>query len=241
MNFDKFAPQLGDWAEKLRPFIESEQCDKIYARLKADSNRGKIICPAHQDTYRAFRETPWKQLKAVFIAQDPYPWVKDGQFVADGLALSCSNTKVLQPSLSIFYDGIEDDIGRENMPEHSIRDSDLSHLSYQGIMMLNSALTVEKDLVGSHRELWMPFTQYLLEEVFTKSNKSLIFILMGKEAQYFNRYINPMQHTIYEIEHPAAAAHKQRKWEHKNVFSKVSRLVKENHSYNISWMSDLPF
>jgi uracil-DNA glycosylase len=238
MNFEKFEPLLGDWAYKLKPFIESEQCDQIYAKLKADSQKGKVILPASQDTFRAFKTTPYKNLKVVFLMYDPYPWVKNGVPVADGIALSCKNTGILQPALEKFYEGIEDDTGLNLTGE---RKADLEHLCVQGCMMLNTALTVEKDKVGSHYELWKPFTTYLFEEVFAKHNKGLIFVLCGKESHYYEKFIFPHQHYIIKLEHPAAAAHQLRMWKHEKVFSSINKLVKENYRTEIVWIDDLPF
>jgi uracil-DNA glycosylase len=238
MNFEKFEPLLGDWAYKLKPFIESEKCDQIYAKLKADSQKGKTILPASSDTYRAFKETSYKNLKVVFLMYDPYPWVKNGVVVADGIALSCKNTGVMQPSLQKFYEGIEEDTGLNLKGE---KKADLSHLCLQGCMMLNTALTVEKDMVGSHYEIWKPFTTYLFEEVFGKHNKGLIFVLCGKESQYYERFLYPHQHYIFKLEHPAAAAHQERSWKHQNIFTTINKLVKENYRTEISWIDDLPF
>lgn len=238
MNFEKFEPLLGDWAAKLQPFIESEACDKIYAKLKEDSKRGKRICPAAENTFRAFKETPYKKLKVVFLMYDPYPWIKDGVIVADGIALSCSNTKKFQPSLEKFYHAMERDTG---LKLAGIKDWDLAPLCNQGVMMLNTALTVEEGKVGSHYELWKPFTTFLFEEIFTKVNRGLIFVLCGKESQYYERFIFPHQHYIFKLEHPAAAEHAGREWKHEEIFTKINKLVKENNNEEIIWIDDLPF
>jgi uracil-DNA glycosylase len=238
MNFEKFEPLLGDWAYKIKPFIESEECDKIYARLKADSSRGKRICPDSQNTFRVFKETPYKKLKVIFLMYDPYPWIKDGVTVADGIALSCSNTKKFQPSLEQFYHAIERDT---NLKLAGIKDWDLTPLCNQGIMMLNTALTVEEGKVGSHYDLWKPFTTYLFEEVLAKHNRGLIFVLCGKESQYYERFINPLQHYIFKLEHPAAAEWGSREWKHDGIFNTINKLVKENNNEEIIWIDDLPF
>lgn len=237
MNYEKFEPLLGSWGEHLRPFIESEECDKIYAKLQADSKAGRIITPEAKNTFRAFKETPFHNTKVVFLLQDPYPAVKEGVYTADGIAMSCRNTGKLQPSLEKFYEAVEE-ISKDTP---SFRKNDLAYLCNQGCMMLNTALTVERDKIGSHEELWRPFTRFLLEDVFGRKRDEVIFVLCGEKSQYFARYINPLQHMIFEIEHPANAARKLRKWEHKDVFKRINKILESNRKTPIIWTDDLPF
>lgn len=241
MDYNKFEPLIGkDWGKKLQPFIESKEMGEIYKFLRREKARGRIICPDSRVTYRAFRETPYKDLKVIFFAQNPYPWFKNDVMVADGIALSCSNTKVLQPSLDQFYDGIEDDLCG-GLDVAMVKNPDLSYLCNQGIMMLNTSLTVEKDKPGSQVELWLPFMRYLIEEVLNDYGSNLIFVLSGKCSMFLERYINPIAHRIIKIEHPAAAAHEFRKWRHENVFTKINKLLKEYYNFSPVWFEEVPF
>jgi len=238
MNFDKFSPLLGTWATKLKPFIESKECDNIYAQLKEASRDGKVICPVSTETFRAFEKTPYEDLKVVFWAQNPYPWFKNGVMVADGIALSCSHTQILQPSLQLFYEGIEKDIG---LNISAYRDPDLSYLCKQGIMMLNTSLTVEENKPGSMVELWLPFMRYLIEEVFNKYNPGLIFVLSGSCSMFLEKYIDPLMHHIIKVEHPSRAAHELRSWDHQNLFTKINKLLKEYYNFEPLWLQEVPF
>jgi len=243
MNYDKFAPLLSDWGPKLKPFIESEECDKMYAKLKDESKRGKKIFPLSQNIYRAFLETPYKDLKAVFVLLDPYPSVKviGGEQipVADGIAMSCANTGILQPSLELFYNAIEDDLYK-GLDLEMERFPDLKYLCNQGIMLTNTALTVEKDKTGSHKAIWHPFMRYLYEDVFAQYNNGLIFVLCGKDSQEFAKWINPMQHYIFELEHPAFAARQMRPWDHKYIFSTINKFLMENNKEKVDWIYQKP-
>lgn len=235
MDFSKFEDQLGDWGPKLKPFIESKECDELYTFLKEEKRRGRKICPYWENTFRAFKETPYKDLKVVFILQDPYNRISSqGIMISDGVAMSCKNTGKLQPSLEKFYEAVEDDVFK-GMNLNMIRNPDLTFLCNQGIMMTNTALTVEKDKPTSHGEAWKPFMKYMFEEVYSKYNNGLIFVLAGKQSQYFARYINPLQHYIIEVEHPAFAARKERKWRHDGLFSKINKILKENNNYEPIW------
>ena len=104
MLWDKFKDYFHEsWHESIRPFIESKQCDEIYAYLKAESRRGKKIAPLSSDTYRCFKETPLDKMKVVLLGMCPYHTQFNGVPVADGLLMGCSTTGKLQPSLEQFY------------------------------------------------------------------------------------------------------------------------------------------
>lgn len=234
MNYSKFEPFLGDWGPKFKAFIESPECDEIYKFLKSESDEGKIICPAPGNTFRAFKETPFNKLRCVFILQDPYHQIvrKDGEsiFVADGLAMSCSNTGKIQPSLELFYKGIENDLGQE-----VLRQPDLSYLAHQGVLLLNTSLTVEMDKPGSHAGKWDKFTDYLVQEVINFYTQGLIYVSFGQNARLMAKSIVPFLHWGFEVEHPAFAARKERDWNHQNIFSKINKILRECNNEEILW------
>ncbi len=231
MDFKKVKDQFGeDWADKFRPFIESKEFDEIYGFLKAQSADKRVICPHHTDVFRAFRETPYKGLKCVFILQDPYSFIKGGKIIANGVAMDCRNTGVCQPSLNLFYDGIADDLDIE-VPHHP----DLSYLCKQGVLFLNTSLTVELNKPASHRGVWDKFMMYLIEEVINYYNNGLIYVSFGKNAQVLTKAMVPFLHWGFEVEHPAAAAHKEAKWKHGNIFSKINKILKDCNNEQIYW------
>jgi uracil-DNA glycosylase len=238
MDYEKFAPLLGDWAPKFKAFIESTDFDDIYTFLKSEARDGKIICPKSSDTFRAFTECPYKDLKCIFILQDPYPWVKwnwatrEAIMVADGLAMSCSNTGELQPSLELFYEGIEDDLGKKVM-----RVPDLKYLANQGVLLLNTSLTVEKDKPSSHTKihLWDKFIKYLIEEVINFYNSGLIYVGFGQSAQDTGKMVLPFLHWGFDVEHPAFAARQERMWKHDKIFTKINRILKDSNNEQIIW------
>lgn len=245
MNYELFSPLLGDWGPVLKPFIESEECNRLYSQLKDESKRkGKNnIFPSSDRVYRAFKETPYGDLKAVFVLLDPYPSVKRVQggeiVVADGIAMSCSNTETEQPSLKLFYDAIEEDMYK-GLNLNMQRLLDLKYLCNQGVLLTNTALTVERDITGSHKEIWKPFMRYLYEDVFSKYTNGLIFVLCGKDSQEFAKWINPLQHYIFELEHPSFAARQNRPWDHQNIFTKINRLLTENNNQKVEWAYETP-
>lgn len=240
MIYEKFKNALGSWAESLQPFIESKDCDEIYSTLKAQKDRGWISCPESINTYRAFKETPMDDVKVVFLLMDPYPWFKDGKFVADGIAMSCANTEILQPSLEKFYGGIEDDLYK-GLNLQMLKSPDLKYLCNQGVMMLNTALTTRLNNTGYHTKLWAPFTKYLLEDVFSKIRHRVVFVLCGEKSQDFEGCINPLQHRIFKLEHPAHASYQKRPWIHDNIFTKCNKLLAEDEKTVIWDYEEAPF
>lgn len=236
MEYGKFEPLLGDWAPKFRPLIESSDFDDIYKFLKDEHKEGKIICPHHTNTFRAFKECPFSKLRVIFILQDPYPWVKfdrggERVYTADGMAMSCSNTGACQPSLELFYQGMEDDLGIK-----VFRQPDLSYLANQGILLLNTSLTAEMNKPSSHEGLWDKFIKYLIEEVINFYTGGIIYVSFGGNAHVMTKAILPFLHWGFEVEHPAAAARKEREWKHDNIFTKINKILKDCNNDQINWV-----
>ena len=147
MNWEKFKDQFHEsWHAKMQPFIESKECDGIYEFLKKESRRGKMIAPLSSNTFRAFKETPFDNIKVVMLGMCPYHTAKFGTCVADGLLMGCSITNSLQPSLEKFYEGLEQELN----PDYKFDETpDVSYLAKQGVLMLNAALTTEINKAGS--------------------------------------------------------------------------------------------
>lgn len=238
MDYLKVADQLGDWGPKLRPFIESKEFDEIFKFLKSQSREGKIICPESKNLFRSFRETPYKDLRCIFLLQDPYPWIKGNKYIADGVAMSCANTGVCQPSLEKFYEGMEDDLGVK-VP----RIPDLSYLCRQGVMFLNTSLTVELNKSGSHTKdifgkagLWDKFILFLVEQVINFYNTGIVYVSLGDNAKIVTKAVIPFIHWGFEVEHPAVCTHKGGTWNHDKIFTKINRILKEHNNEQIKWV-----
>lgn len=241
LDFNKFKPLLGSWADKLQPFFESEEAYKIYEFLKKESQRGKTITPEAKNVYKAFELCSLDELKTVWVGLSPYSTVYNSQFgrtyVADGLAFSCGITEKEQPSLKLLWDAIEDDL-YEGLNLNMKRETDLSFWANQGVLLLNSSLTAEKDKPESHLELWKPFMTYLFEEVFNTIS-GIPFVFFGKQAALWESKTQPFIHYTKVVEHPSFAARQNREFKHENLFSWTNKLLKENNGTQIVW--DLPF
>ena len=239
MNWTNFEQQFHpSWHAKMRPFIESEQCDKIYAYLKAESKRGKKVSPLSMHVWRCFKETSLDDLKVVVMGMCPYHTFKNDLPVADGLLMGCSITEQVQPSLSQFYGAMEKEF-YDGLNLSIIQNPDVSFIANQGVLMLNAALTTEMNKAGSHIEIWEPFIKYLFEEIINHLGIPIVFL--GKEAGRYKKYTGIFTH-VFEVSHPASASYKGTEWDTEGVFTKVNRLLEENNGFSVHWLDvDAPF
>ena len=237
MQWEKFKDQFHEsWHAKMRPFIESEQCDKIYEFLKKESKRGKNIAPLSSNVFRAFRETSLDNLKVVMMGMCPYHTSIGGEYVADGLLMGCSITGKLQPSLEQFYKALEKEL-HEGLNLKYDKTPDVAYLANQGVLMFNAALTTEINKAGSHIALWEPFTRYFFENVIDTAGVPIIFL--GKDAAKYERYVAPFTWS-FVLSHPASASYKNTDWDTEGVFGKVNKILKDNNNYEIMWLYEEP-
>ncbi len=238
-NFkDKFH---SSWHRWMKPAIESEWMWEIYNGkdgLRASKDR---VLPSSKDVFKSF-QCDYDNIKAVIVLSDPYPWVKNGIIISDGIPMSCSNTGLLQSSLEQFYQGMENEY-HEMVP----KEPNLSYLLKQGVFLINTALTVKLNKVGSHQDLWKPFMKYLFEEVLYTST-GLAYWMMGKEAQSIEKWISPLGNYLLYSSHPAAASHKGTTWSSEGNFKRINGILLSNKSDTIYWnknsweaICELPF
>ena len=209
--FNKFA--INGWDKVFRSFVFSSDFDDIITKLWDLSNDNKKFTPPLKQVFRAFEECPYDNLQVVIIGQDPYPQLG----VADGISFSCSNTNKLQPSLRFILEEVNRTVYNN---EVIIEDLDLKIWSNQGILMLNTALTTEVGNIGSHYDIWRPFTTYLLD--WLNINKSeLVYVYMGKKAEEWSSMTDDTN-IKYFVKHPASAAYNGSKWDSKDLFNKIN-------------------
>jgi uracil DNA glycosylase len=231
MQFEDFAPLLGEWADKFRPFIEGEGMYNIYQRIKKDAEK-EIIVPEYDNVFRAFQQTSPGNIKSVWYCMDPYPKrYKNRVMQATGIAMDCSNSPdgKLQPSLEKFYEGMEINLGRGVENSKS-----LDYLCNQGIMMTNTDLTCKLNKTGSHEKLWEPFQKYFLEEVMS-AYSGIVYVLLGKASARMERYIYTAGNYCFKLEHPVAASYKDTTWDCKKIFTKINYILSQNGQEKVLW------
>jgi uracil-DNA glycosylase len=216
------------WANKLKGFIQSSDFDKILQTLYNEREDGKRFTPPLKDVFKAFEECPEKDLKIVFIGQDPYPQLG----VADGMAFSCGVTMKPQPSLRNMFEAIEETV-YQGFPTY--QNPNLTRWANQGVLLLNTALTCQVDKIGSHYNIWNEFVMYVFD-MLNFTNSGLIFVLLGAKAQELESIIGP-NHYILKASHPASAAYTKTTWDCKDIFLRANEIIEANNgkTHTINW------
>jgi uracil-DNA glycosylase len=164
-----------------------------FAKLREEYTKNVCFPPSHL-IFRVFNETPFEEVKVVILGQDPY---HDGS--ATGLAFDNARGRSVSPSLRNILKEIEDDIGVTASKDNPT--SYLEHLPSQGVLLLNTALSVPKGTPEGHLEYWQEFTSEIIKSLQKIPN--VIWILWGKKAQAFESRITNTSHKVIKGAHPS--------------------------------------
>ena len=223
----KLEEYFGRWMR----VIDKKELLAILSKLEIEYRR-KPICPMQGDVFKAFKLCPYDNLKVVMLGQDPYPQ----KGVATGLLFGNKkeiDEENLSPSLQIVKEAV---INFEIPHKSIIFDQTLESWARQGILMINTALTVEMNRIGSHVMLWRPFVANLLKKL-SENKTGIIYVLFGKQAQTFKPYINKQFNIILEENHPAYFARTETKMP-STVFNQISKLTKDKYGIPITWYTE---
>lgn len=213
------------WSERLRGEFSKDYFVKLVDFVEKEYSN-KVIFPEQNNIFRAFDETPFEKVKVVILGQDPYHGV--GQ--AEGLCFSVPEGVRMPPSLKNIFKEIKDDIGGE-MPKNG----NLEHWAKQGVLLLNSTLTVEAGKAGSHQKKgWEEFTDKVIK-ILDIERENLVFILWGNYAKKKGSLIDRERHLVLEAVHPSpfSAYNGFFGCQH---FSKTNDYLKENGLDMIKWL-----
>ena len=212
--------------ETWKSFINFETKKPYFKKIKdhliSDNAEGKIVLPEPKNFFRAFDLCELNNLKVVIIGQDPY----HTPGVPNGLAFSVNKNQKLPPSLINIFRELESDLGVKNYI------GDLSAWSRQGVLLLNTCLSVCAGLPASHSNIgWENFTNAAIEEIQKKKN--IIFLLWGKHAQQKKAFIKE-DNFILEAAHPSPLS-ANNGFFGCNHFSKTNNLLTSLGSDPIDW------
>ena len=183
----------GGWDEALAPLFADERYKKIRAFLKSEYST-RVIYPDMYDLYNCFRYTPLKGIKAVILGQDPYHEPNQ----AHGLCFSVKKGVPLPPSLKNIFKEIESDLGIRQ-PDCG----DLTKWANQGVLLLNTTLTVREHAANSHSTCgWAWFTDSVIKLVSDEC-ENVVFILWGGNARSKAPLIDSKKHLILQCAHPS--------------------------------------
>ena len=183
-----------DWLRYLQGEFEQQYMLKLSQFLRDEKATAKTVYPAGENIFAALNATPLKQIKVVILGQDPY----HGPNQAHGLSFSVPKGVRIPPSLNNIYKEITSDIGGA-MPSHG----NLLGWAQQGVLLLNSVLTVQHSLAGSHQgKGWERFTDKTIE-VINDQCQHAVFLLWGAYAQRKGQVIDREQHLVLQAPHPS--------------------------------------
>lgn len=186
--------------------------------------------PAYKDILKVFKITPYNYIKVVMLFMDPYSTPN----TATGIPLANKkDTKILSPSLKVLKESV---INFEIPHNCCTFDPTLEEWSKQGILLLNSALTVEVGKPGSHLYIWRDFIKSFLYN-FSMYNPGVIYVLWGNTAKSFKNYINSPA-EILTAPHPAFFARNNSKIPY-CIFTKINELCVKHFNEPINWYNEL--
>lgn len=186
-------PLGGGWDEVLSPLFESENYKKIREFLKQECTR-HVVYPDMYDIYNCFRYTPFDKVKVVILGQDPYH--NEGQ--AHGLCFSVQKGVEPPPSLVNIYKELHDDVGFR-VPDSG----DLTKWAKEGVLLLNTALTVRAHMANSHKNCgWTWFTDNVIR-IVSEKKEHVVFLLWGGNARSKKPLIDSEKHLVLECAHPS--------------------------------------
>lgn len=222
-----------EWYNTINYALDTIDTQQV-ATYVAGRRKQVVVYPHPNNVFRAFKMTPYKSIKVVILGQDPY---HNG--IADGLAFSCSNQAQTPPSLAHIHRAVKE-MNKASVDENTLLQNELDSWSKQGVFLLNTVLTVEAGLPNSHKNRgW----EYLVQETMLQIGKlpNVVFLLWGKEAQAFNRFVVNPNHQIIMAEHPAAASYGNRAWMYNNCFEEANRYLEQKGEQPINWGSIIVF
>lgn len=213
-----------DWLEALQGEFRKPYYKELFEKVKDEYSRYQIFPPA-DDIFNAFHLTPFSKVKVVILGQDPYHNV--GQ--AHGLCFSVKKGVEIPPSLVNIYKELHEDLGC-TIPHHGY----LTKWAEQGVLMLNTVLTVRAHQANSHRGIgWEQFTDAAIQAL-NGADRPIVFILWGAPAQRKKAMLNNPKHLILQAPHPSPLS-AYRGFFGSKPFSQTNTFLEKNGIEPVDW------
>jgi uracil-DNA glycosylase len=213
-----------DWDEVLNVEFEKPYYSKLHEFLKREYAE-ETIYPQTDDLWTAFKLTPFNEVKVVVLGQDPY----HGPGQAHGLSFSVKQGIKIPPSLRNMFKELASDIGCP-VPESGT----LTGWAEQGVLMLNTVLTVRDGQAHSHRKQgWEVFTDEVIRKLSNR-DEPIVFVLWGRPAQEKKKLIDTSRHAIIESVHPSPLS-ASRGFIGSRPYSKTNQILESWHETRIDW------
>ncbi len=211
-----------NWKEFIESELKKDYLSTIDSKL---SSMSETFYPPVEKIFNAFNFFDIEDTKVVIFGQDPY----HGDGEANGLSFSVDNGVKIPPSLRNIFKKINKDfnINRTN--------TDLSDWAKQGVLLLNTTLTVQKDVAGSHAKWgWTKFTENVIYQL-NKNSKPIIFILWGTHAQSLENFIDSSKHKIIKSCHPSPLSATRCGFFDATTFKDIDQFLKDNYKLQFKW------
>lgn len=217
-------PITNDWQQPLEVEFKKPYYKDLYKKV-LEEYRSRQIFPNPDDIFNAFHLTPLKDVKVVILGQDPYH--NDGQ--AHGLCFSVKPDVEVPPSLVNIYKELQDDLGCR-IPNNGY----LVKWAKQGVLMLNTVLTVRAHQANSHRGIgWEQFTDAVIRAVDAQ-DRPIVFLLWGRPAEMKKSMLHNPKHLILEAPHPSPLSAYRGFFGCKH-FSQTNAFLEKNGLAPIDW------
>ena len=213
------------WKQALREEFDKPYMAELREFLRQEHAAGKEIYPPGPLIFNALNLTPLDKIKVVILGQDPY----HGPGQAHGLCFSVQPGIPTPPSLVNIYKELKRDLNID-IPGHG----NLQHWAEQGVLLLNTSLTVEHGIAGSHAKIgWQTFTDKVIE-VVSQQQARLVFLLWGAHAQSKEKLIDTSKHLVLKSVHPSPlSAH--RGFIGNGQFSRCNKFLVQHELSPIDW------
>ncbi|HAD99603.1 MAG TPA: uracil-DNA glycosylase [Gammaproteobacteria bacterium] len=216
---------IADWSQQLDFIFKQDYYQQLLEFLEYESEHNKTIYPPQDQIFNAFDLSSFENTKVIILGQDPYH--NEGQ--AHGLSFSVPKGVSIPPSLRNIYQELLSDL--DITPSQS---GNLTHWASQGVLLLNSVLTVEKNSPGSHAKSgWVDFTDTVID-ILNEKKQNLVFLLWGAYAQKKAELIDQNKHLVLTAAHPSPfSAHKG--FFGCKHFSQTNDYLKMHNQQTIDW------
>lgn len=213
------------WKQLLSEEFEKEYFKKIVSFIQTDS-KSHTILPQHNDLFTAFKLTPLSKVKVVILGQDPY--FNPGQ--AHGLAFSVLEDCPIPASLRNIFKEINSDLSLN----HSFPHGNLTSWARQGVLLINTVLTVRQGFANSHKDIgWESFTNRVISQI-NSEDRPIAYLLWGKSAKDKIKLISNKKHLVLSAAHPSPLSANNGFFGCKH-FSQVNKFLTDNKLEPIEW------
>lgn len=213
------------WYDRLRPIFESDEYHKLELFLNTEY-ANHTVYPSPDKVFNAINMVSYDDVKVVIIGQDPY----HGAGQAHGLSFSVEKDVAIPPSLKNIFIELHNDLGC-----YIPNNGNLTKWARQGVLMLNSVLTVRANQPNSHKgKGWEVVTTAIINEL-NKREKPVVFLLWGANAKNIGKNIDTLKHFVLTSAHPSPMSANQGGWFGNHHFSKTNDILRKLNEKEIDW------